>query len=152
MTLDKIELYASKINALLSRGAPRDLFDVYFMIKNLSIDNTCLLRKCLIFYNFVGGNQNVLKLDFSSINKIDYRKIKTQLLPMLKKNYNFDYVDAKEVVNTYLNKILIFDTNDFLFIDNFLKGLYIPSLLFDNCSSDLEKHPMAIYRASKSKR
>ena len=39
LSIDTIELYASKINALLDRATPRDLFDVNMMINKNIIDN-----------------------------------------------------------------------------------------------------------------
>ena len=50
LALNTTELYASKINALLSRATPRDLYDVNAMIENNVIKDTELLRKCLVFY------------------------------------------------------------------------------------------------------
>lgn len=57
--LSPIELFASKINALINRAAVRDIYDVYGMIKaNLfsMIEQTNLLRKTLVFYMAVGSS------------------------------------------------------------------------------------------------
>ena len=62
LTLNTIELYASKINALLSRATPRDLYDVNAMIENNVITDTELLRKCLVFYNAIGGDYDISPL------------------------------------------------------------------------------------------
>lgn len=58
-SLALVELYASKIKALLERGAARDLFDVHNMIQSGIFDETHkpMLRKGVIFYSAVGGNQ-----------------------------------------------------------------------------------------------
>lgn len=51
-TLASIEIYASKINALLTRAAARDLYDVRNMIRFGIFDEVdeSLLKKCVIFY------------------------------------------------------------------------------------------------------
>lgn len=59
LTLNSIELYASKINALLSRATPRDLYDVNAMIEKNVISDRESLKKCLIFYNAIGGDYNI---------------------------------------------------------------------------------------------
>ncbi|MBQ8322997.1 MAG: nucleotidyl transferase AbiEii/AbiGii toxin family protein [Clostridia bacterium] len=49
LTLNTVELYASKINALLSRATPRDLYDVNAMIENGVIaeeDKEMLRNRC----------------------------------------------------------------------------------------------------------
>ena len=51
-TLAPIEIFASKINALISRAAARDLYDINNMILYSLFDEqeTELLRQCVIFY------------------------------------------------------------------------------------------------------
>lgn len=44
LALNNVELYASKINALLSRATPRDLYDVNTMIENDAIKDIRLLK------------------------------------------------------------------------------------------------------------
>lgn len=59
--LYKIEIFGSKINALLNRAAVRDLYDVYNMIKFelFREDEKHLLRKCAVFYFAISGNKMV---------------------------------------------------------------------------------------------
>lgn len=90
LTLNTIELYASKINALLSRATPRDLYDVNAMIENNVITDTELLRKCLVFYNAIGGDYDIQELDYKNVERLDYRKYKTQLKPVISKDDKFD--------------------------------------------------------------
>lgn len=62
LTLNTTELYATKINALLSRATPRDLYDVNAMLENKTITDYELLKKCLVFYSVIGGDYNIEKL------------------------------------------------------------------------------------------
>jgi len=147
LTLNKTELFASKINALISRFTPRDLYDVNKMIDSNIIGNIDLLRKCTIFYNMIGGNQDIMNLDYNNILKIDYNKIKRQLIPVLSKKDNFELENAKEIVIGYLKKLFTVNESEKEFIELFIQKIYKPELLFDNeISENIIDHPMAKWR------
>ena len=145
------ELYASKINALLSRFAPRDLYDINIMIINNVIQDEEMLKKCLIFYNMIGGNQNIDSLAYEGIDKINYFKYKTQLKPVISKNENFNLIEAKKNVISFLKKLIVINDNEQKFIDEFKKRVYKPELLFDNELEiyNAKCHPMALWRCNK---
>lgn len=151
LTLNTIELYASKINALLSRFAPRDLYDINIMIINNVIQDEEMLKKCLIFYNMIGGNQNIDSLAYEGIDKINYFKYKTQLKPVISKNENFNLIEAKKNVISFLKKLIVINDNEQKFIDEFKKRVYKPELLFDNELEiyNAKCHPMALWRCNK---
>ena len=54
-TLDPMEIFAAKANALISRAAARDLYDfnnmIYYGLFDLSQEE--MFRKCIIFYNTI---------------------------------------------------------------------------------------------------
>jgi predicted nucleotidyltransferase component of viral defense system len=56
-TLATTEIFGSKINALLSRAAARDLYDVANMVRYGIFDESEeeLLRQCVVFYAAVSG-------------------------------------------------------------------------------------------------
>lgn len=148
LTLNTIELYASKINALLSRATPRDLYDVNTMIEQNIISDKVLLKKCLIFYNMVGGNKDIDILNFDNINRIDYNKFKTQLKPVISKSDKFNLVTAKENVISYVKELIKFDFYEKKFISNFRANIFMPNLLFDTQEHTFNSllHPMALWR------
>ena len=151
LTLNEIELYASKINALICRATPRDLYDVYAMIQNDIIKDKILLRKCLIFYNMIGGEQNIDSLDYNNIKSINFMKFKTQLRPVLSKSDKFNLEEAKDIVINFVKELVEFDAKDIEFINQFKTGQYKPELLFDNAEivGKIVNHPMAKWRISK---
>lgn len=151
LTLNRIELYASKINALLSRSTPRDLYDVNNMIENEIIEDDHMLRKCLVFYNMVGGEQDLNDVSFTNIENISFMRFKTQLRPVLSKRENFDLGKAKANTIMYLKRILVLTCEERRFIDNFRRGIYIPELLFDDqrIINMIKMHPMALWRIKK---
>ena len=148
LTLNTIELYASKINALISRATPRDLYDVNTMIENDIILDKETLRKCLIFYNMVGGEQDIDNLTFENIEKINFIKFKTQLKPTLSKNDKFDYEKAKVKVIKYLKELIKINEKEKIFINEFRNHNYKPEILFDSISivNNIKSHPMALWR------
>ena len=82
--LDFLELFASKIIALLSRYTPRDLFDVYQMSIYPFNANITLLRSLVFFYGIITDIKifELFRLKFELITQSD---IKNKLLPMLRR-------------------------------------------------------------------
>ena len=151
LTLNNVELYASKINALLSRATPRDLYDVNAMIEQNVISDMTLLKKCLIFYNMVGGEQDIDNLNFENINRIDFKKFKTQLKPVISKSDKFDLETAKDNVINYLKDLIILESAEKDFISNFRANIFMPHLLFDTREHTFNSllHPMALWRCKE---
>ncbi len=148
LALNTIELYASKINALLSRATPRDLYDVTKMIENNIIKNTTTLKKCLIFYNMIGGEQDIDNLSFENIEKITFTKFKTQLKPVIAKSDKFNIEEAKTMVITYLKDLIKITEKEQEFIKEFKNRNYKPELLFESKEiiNNIKLHPMALWR------
>lgn len=132
LALNTTELYASKINALLSRATPRDLYDVNAMIENNVIKDTELLRKCLVFYNAIGGDYDIQSLDYKNVERLDYRKYKTQLKPVISKDDKFDIEKAKERVIAYVKDLLVLTDGEKEFLSKLKEKVYEPELLFSN--------------------
>jgi len=55
--LTPVEIFGSKINALINRAAVRDLYDANNMVKFglFSNEEYNVLKKCMIFYNAVSS-------------------------------------------------------------------------------------------------
>ncbi|MDR0697351.1 MAG: nucleotidyl transferase AbiEii/AbiGii toxin family protein [Christensenellaceae bacterium] len=153
LTLDKIELYASKINALLSRATPRDLYDVNCMLENKIIKTADyeLLRKCLVFYNMVGGEQDIDDLDLENIENIADRDFRNLLKPVLKNNDKFNLETAQENVIKFIRNIVALTDKEKEFILHFKKQEYKPELLFSSNEilGRIQNHPMALWRCKK---
>lgn len=142
------DLFASKVNALLSRAAPRDLYDVASMIDANVIKDKTLFKKCVIFYNMIGGEQDIIDLDFKNIESIDYHKVMMQLKPLLSKIEKFSLEQTKEKVINYLKELLVLDESEKEFVNEFKNKKYNPRLLFndDAIIKNIEHHPMALWR------
>jgi len=153
-TLSTLELFGGKIKALIERTAPRDLYDVFNMLKYNIIDpkEHELLRKIVIFYICVGGSDSLItSYDIDRINKIKFPQIRSTLLPVLKKNEKFDFENAKTEVTCFLSKLLMITEKEMAFIENFTNNRYLPDLLFEDIDivNRVKNHPMAIWKTSK---
>jgi predicted nucleotidyltransferase component of viral defense system len=149
-TLHPIEIFASKIVALSSRAAARDLYDISNMI-SLNVFNEkdlSMLRKCVVFYTAITGEINTRDLNFKRITDITWHKVKRELLPMIRNTERFDLHAAHERVKMFMNEYMTLSNNELTFLKNFSKGHFEPELLFDDPEiiSRIEKHPMALWR------
>jgi predicted nucleotidyltransferase component of viral defense system len=153
-TLAKLELFGSKIKALIERTAARDLYDVQNMLKYsvIQADEQDLLRKIVVFYLVIGAKKKVeLPFNFENINSLKYNQIRVNLIPVLKKSEHFDFEFAKTTVKDYLAKLMVLTDNEKLFIENFNKGIYQPDLLFydEGIIERIKEHPMAVWRTKR---
>lgn len=147
-----IEIYATKLCALLSRTTARDLYDVYTLSKYDLFDDKekKLLKQCFMLEYIAVNDYKLKDMKIDNIERLKRQDIKTKLLPTLKdrnpRNSNID--EMKQVVREYLKDILIVDDKTKEFYDKFQKGIYEPELLFDNeeIIERIKKHPMIIWK------
>lgn len=151
--LAKEELYASKISALISRGKPRDLFDVYFALKNNVIQNDALLRKCVLFYDSIGGDLNAVHAQRFDFESLTWRDCQRMLFPLLQKKSDFHFENAIAAVAAFLRELFQFDENELKYAECFERKDYRPELLFGpSLEADaVEDHPVALWRMQNEK-
>lgn len=146
------ELFGMKINALIDRSKPRDLYDSVFIANNFGLFDENKLRKALIFYLSLN---NTLKIDnhsFEKINAINNKSVKTELLPVLKKGETFNLSESQNIVIGLLKNLLILSDEEILYLNEFSRGIYNPSLLFEDCIAlKVKDHPMAKWRIVNNK-
>lgn len=143
------ELFGMKINALIDRSKPRDLYDAAFLVNNTKLFDKDMLRKAVVFYLSLN---NVFELNDSSFKRFDsitYYKVKKELWPVLKKEERIDLEKTKSDVTNLLKDLLVLTENEKQYLFEFSKGNYKPSLLFDeSIANKIENHPMAKWRLS----
>jgi predicted nucleotidyltransferase component of viral defense system len=148
--LSTVEVFGSKINALMTRAASRDLYDVYNMIKyNLIKDGSQRhLRKSIILYHALTTRNEHKAFNIEIIDSINERMVKRDLKPVLSKGDSFNLKEAQKEVKKYIQKILTFTEEEKRFIDFFNNNKFEPSLLFDDTQvlKRIESHPMALWR------
>ncbi len=149
LTLNKFDLFASKMSALVYRTTIRDIYDVNNMIKNKTInkDEFASFRKCFIFYLLLSSEDKIdikLLFDECKTRMISFigNRVPQYLTSTLKLNEKFDNKIAVDNINLLLNEFLdTISDNEIAFIKNFPN----PSLqLFGNPLIDekIRIHPM----------
>lgn len=149
--LNEYELFGSKFAALISRSKPRDVYDSFRMITSEIIADENKLRKCLIFYNCVGGKADILQFDRQKIEEITTLDYNRMLKPMLSKNEKFDNANAVKTIQRFLEELLVFTPEEISFVEDFRDKIYSPEKLFDNHDVALRVawHPMAYWKCGK---
>ena len=150
-TLSTLELFGSKIKALIERTAARDLYDVHNMINHgiISSDRQDFLRRIILFYLAVGGkNKPKITFDLQSIDNLKFSQIRASLIPVLRKSEHFDFEKAKLEVKGYLSNLMVLTDDEKSFVENFNQGNYRPELLFEGAAilDRIKEHPMAIWK------
>lgn len=149
-TLDPIELFGSKLSALINRAAVRDLYDVNNMIKYGLFDESEyeILKKCFIFYWAITSSEIKERFDLSQIDAINEHQIRRHLYPVIRKAENFDLYSAKKSVKEFIADLLVLTPKEEEFLNFFKQKEYCPELLFDNKEiiDRISKHPMALWK------
>jgi len=103
LSVAPIEIFASKTVALLSRTAARDLYDMSNLVKYGLFDEqeSIMLRKCILFYLTVTSEEIPEKFDFSPLQSLTFHRIRTDLMPVLRKKEKFDLPAAQKSVTEY---------------------------------------------------
>lgn len=150
-----MEIFASKIVALLNRTAPRDLYDVHNMLRHGLFDESeqGILRKCVAFYLAIGSDTPSADLSMKNLWEMPQRRIKADLAPVLHNGEFFELQPAREMVSDYLKELLQFTEKEKAFLDHFKGKRYQPWLLFDEpeIQKRLVNHPMAIWKCRSLK-
>jgi predicted nucleotidyltransferase component of viral defense system len=151
LTVSKIELYAGKINALLSRNQIRDLYDTYQMIHNkmLNHDEIETLKNILLFYRYIQNDT------LTTVSKFTQRFTKTSyvrdLLPVIKKGDTFELRQAIEIVSSFIERITDYDDDQYEFVKSIENGIPKFELLFqdEKMKKLAENHPLAQWKTIK---
>ena len=154
LSVAQMEIFASKIVALLNRTAPRDLYDIHNLLELGLFDESeqAMLKKCVVFYSCIGSETVHKEFSFANFEKMPQNKIKTDLLPVLRFGAYFDLKPAREKVTDYLKELLILTPQETEFIELFGKGEYKPELIFkSDMLKNISAHSMAIWKCNKIK-
>lgn len=153
LSVDPMEIFSAKTVALLNRAAPRDLYDIFNIQKDGLIDEKQerFFKKCVIFYSAIASEKESEPFDLSDFGDISAYKIKTELIPVLRRTEHFDLAIAQEQVKNYLFAILKPDEMELSFWRAFAEGNYQPELLFDDADilSRIRHHPMALWKCGR---
>lgn len=152
LSVNPLEVFASKIVALLNRTAPRDLFDVKNLVKYGLFDQSeeTLLRKSVVFYSAIGSVSTPAEFQLNNIDNVTHHRIKTELFPVMRSKDKFDLQTSRLQVKNWLESLLNLEDNEWKFLEAFRAKEYRPDLLFesDEILERIRNHPMAIWKCS----
>ncbi|HML38586.1 MAG TPA: nucleotidyl transferase AbiEii/AbiGii toxin family protein [Bacillota bacterium] len=148
-----IEIFSSKIVALLNRTAPRDIYDIYNLVKFGLFDESeeILMRKCVVYYSAIASEHPPSEFKLSNIGQATQNQIKRDLYPVLRSKERFDLQAAQTQVKTWLEALLNLEDNEWEFLNAFRIKEYHPELLFesDEILERVKNHPMALWKCSQ---
>ena len=151
-TINPIEIFGSKLAALMTRSTPRDLYDFFYMI-NANIFNETEIKKikrCAVFYRAIGSEDGIFDFNLVSLDSITQNNIKRFLIPVINAKEYFSLSKAKQTINDFFSEHFILDENETMFIEQFKQKKYVPELLYDGDELDrIQNHPMAIWKTRK---
>ena len=157
LTLNKFDLFSSKMTALIYRTTIRDVYDINNMIKNRTINNDgfILFKKCFIFYLLLSSENKIdMKTLFEKckkrMNAFIGKRVPQYLTATLKLNEKFDINTAVNNISILLDTIIesiINDDDEMAFIKSFPN---ISVQLFENDLIDekIKNHPMINWKQS----
>ena len=151
-TLDPIEIFAAKGNALLNRAAARDLYDWGNLIDSkLFQGERDLFRKSFVFYATISSESIDNIFDTSALDSLQFKKIRRDLFPMLGKKEKFNTEERKTQAKDYIKELLRLSEKEEEYIKRFTNNKYIPELLFDDNDilQRIKNHPMALWKCRK---
>ena len=149
LSLNKFDLFASKMNALIYRTTIRDIYDIYNMInlKTIKPEEMEFFKKSLIFYLLLSTEDKLdIKLLFDECIKrmsaFCNKRLPQYLTATLTENDSFEINKAVSLISEFLNELKSRITNDeFLFINEFPYNQN--SLFNDKCiDGKIVNHPM----------
>lgn len=158
LALNKVELYGSKIAALIGRTTARDIFDVFQLInKQILLDSELdMLKKCSIFYLLTSNEfqslGDLLNQFKKNMENMSFSAIKRNLIPLLHVGERIDTDAFKQTVSQFIETLFKLTETEQKYIDSFNAGEFNPELLFDKAIADrLKEHPMALWKMMNHK-
>ena len=150
LVLNKTEIFASKLNALLGRGAVRDLYDINNMIQNKIFQpaDLELLKKSFIFYTALSQEKIPTEYTFEKIDAINTRKIFAELLPVIHNGTFVHIEEMKTSVKQFYSEHLMPTQRESEFLKLFSQKQYNPTLIFSDSQilKNIENHPMIAWK------
>ena len=153
LSVDSIELFVSKIVALLNRIAARDIYDIYNLTKADLFDESgkSLLRKSVVYYSAITSESQPREFDLGRMNEITQNQIRRELYPVLRNSEKFDYQSSVAQIKLWLTDLLAPEEDEWAFLNCFRENRYQPELLFDDPEilNRIKNHPMALWKTQR---
>ena len=102
----------------------------------------------MVFYTAISQEEIPQEYDINRIDAITAHKIKTDLLPVIRKGEFVELENMKRTVKDFIKKLLLLKDDDKAFLKAFSEKQYQPELLFDDSDilNRIRRHPMALWK------
>ena len=114
LTLKIEELFGRKLNALVRRATPKDLYDIYRLLQSPLKYDMDLTKKCFIFSLCLDSDPR--KVEYNAFEEITPHDVWTSLTPVLKKKENVEFEEMKKEVKPVLEQMCDFSKGEKRFI------------------------------------
>lgn len=149
------ELCAGKICALLSRVAPRDLFDVTLLPKIVGrawIDRR--FRRIIVAFSAV-LDHSLDRYGKDRLERVSDQEIRRQLLPMLQRDHSVSAPELALQAWAAMEPILDLEPEEREFVTLVQHGELRPKILFgedDDLSERFRRHPALLWKVGNARR
>lgn len=84
-TVNPIEIFGSKLVALMTRSTPRDLYDFFYMINTNIFNETEInkIKRCAVFYRAISNEDGMFDFNLDNLDSITQNNIKRFLIPVI---------------------------------------------------------------------
>ena len=103
-----------------------------------------------MFYSAIGSDSVPDRFRFEQIALVSQQRVKTDLIPVLRRGTWFDAQQTHQQVIAYMERLLKPDEQEISFWISFSQQEYRPELLFQDAEifSRIKQHPMALWKCS----
>jgi predicted nucleotidyltransferase component of viral defense system len=148
LVLEAEELFAGKIKAMIDRGHPRDLYDLFRFANSRVPHNRDILRKLAVLFSST-MDRDLRTYGSDRFDAIDQRDLDRLLYPLLKSN---DRPTVSEMLGAALPLLtMVLDRNrETAYLDAMAAGRYQPQLLFPEepqIVENIRQHPALLWKA-----
>lgn len=148
--LSAVEIYAMKIQNILTKPSALDLFDIHKMFQSSFFGGYQLehVKRCVVFYQSILAPNRDFGFAFDTIDKINMEQLKNEVKNLISKNESFNLTKAKAYVKEHLQSFLVLNNDEKAYLQNFEMGIFKPDLLFYETETleRIEYHPMALWK------
>ncbi|MFW6041307.1 MAG: nucleotidyl transferase AbiEii/AbiGii toxin family protein [Thermoplasmatota archaeon] len=106
LTLKIEDLFGRKLNALVRRTTPKDLYEIYRLLQSSLKYDMDLTKKCFIFSLCLDNDPR--KVEYNVFEETTPHDVWKSLTPLLKKEENVEFEEMKKEVKLVLEKMCDF--------------------------------------------
>lgn len=141
------EVYGSKLAALATRGAPRDVYDVACFFEEDVPHDPQRLRKAFLFHAYM-SDATLQTVDLDRLKALSGKDYRESLYPMLRTQERPGPEELLATVMPALEELLDLTEDEAAFGKRLEKNVYDPALLFGDvqAAAEIEHHPAAEWR------